>query len=139
MAIETFAPNLVTAVPARYRSRTVKDGLTDRAWIKDIRGSLTDIMVVEYLEVWRKVRQVTLTEGVQDIFRWRWEADGVYSSASAYKACFLGSTLFPGAKIIWRAKAPPKAKFFAWLAALDRCWTGERRHRQGWPAQITQQ
>ncbi|WVZ85370.1 hypothetical protein U9M48_032307, partial [Paspalum notatum var. saurae] len=131
MAIETIAPNLLRAVPPRFRSRSVKEGLAHRTWIKDIRGTLTEIMVVEYVEVWERVRFVTLTEGVQDSFRWRWEPDGAYSSSSAYRACFLGSTVFLGAKFIWKAKVPPKVKFFAWLAAHDRCWTDERRHRHG--------
>ncbi|WVZ77705.1 hypothetical protein U9M48_025543, partial [Paspalum notatum var. saurae] len=49
---------------------------------------------------------VTLTDGIEDKFRWRWEADGLCSSSSAYHACFLGSTFFLGAKFIWKAISP---------------------------------
>ncbi|WVZ78989.1 LOW QUALITY PROTEIN: hypothetical protein U9M48_026623, partial [Paspalum notatum var. saurae] len=131
LPLEAIAPNLVKAVPTRFRSRTVREGLLNRAWISDIRGTLTEAMVIEYVEVWEKVQQVTLNEAAQDRFRWRWESDGVYSSASAYRACFMGSIRFLGAKFIWKAKVPPKVKFFAWLAAQDRCWTSERRRRHG--------
>ncbi|WVZ79919.1 LOW QUALITY PROTEIN: hypothetical protein U9M48_027442 [Paspalum notatum var. saurae] len=103
MSIEMLGPNLIRAVPPRFRSRTV----------------------------WEKVHEVSLREGVPDNFRWHWTSDGMYSSASAYRACFLGSTFFLGAKFLWKAKVHPKVKFFAWLAAKDRCWTAERRRRQG--------
>ncbi|WVZ90672.1 hypothetical protein U9M48_036954 [Paspalum notatum var. saurae] len=95
MAIETIAPNLLKAVPPCFRSRTVKDDLTNRAWVGDIRGTLTELEVVEYVEVWEKL------------------------------------TRFLGANFIWKAKVPPKVKFFACLAAHDRCWTNDRRHRHG--------
>ncbi|WVZ83247.1 hypothetical protein U9M48_030415 [Paspalum notatum var. saurae] len=131
LPMEFLAPNLFKAVPRRFHSRTLKEGIQNSAWIKDIRGALTEIMVVEYVEVWEKVQQISLEPGRQDFFRWRWEPDGTYSAASAYKACFLGSTRFLGGDFIWRAKVPPKVKFFAWLAAQNRCWTADRRRRHG--------
>lgn len=36
-----------------------------------------------------------------------------------------------GAKELWRASAPPKVKFFLWLAMHGRLWTAERRRRYG--------
>ncbi|WVZ69203.1 hypothetical protein U9M48_018027 [Paspalum notatum var. saurae] len=131
LPIETLAPNLFKAVPPRFHSRTVRDGLLNGTWISDIKGPLSEGMVVEYVEVWEKVRQVALTAGVEDKFRWRWSSDGNYSLSSAYHACFIGSVPFLGAKFIWKASVPPKVKFFAWLAAQDRCWTAVRRHRHG--------
>ncbi|WVZ74315.1 hypothetical protein U9M48_022514 [Paspalum notatum var. saurae] len=131
MAIETLTPNLIRAVPPRFRRRSVRDGLHNRTWVSDIRGALTETMVVEYVELWERIRHVSLSVGVPDSFRWRFEPVGTYSSSSAYCACFVGSTLFLGAKFIWKAKVPPKVKFFVWLAAQDRCWTAERRYRRG--------
>ncbi|WVZ53294.1 hypothetical protein U9M48_004260 [Paspalum notatum var. saurae] len=66
-----------------------------------------------------------------DSFVWRWTPHGQYTAASAYRSCFLGSTLLAGAKVIWKARVPPRVKFFAWLAIQDRCWTAERRRRHG--------
>ena len=36
-------------------------------------------------------------------------------------------------KMIWKAWAPPKVKFFAWLALQDRVWTADRLAKRGWP------
>ncbi|WVZ94534.1 hypothetical protein U9M48_040415, partial [Paspalum notatum var. saurae] len=130
-SMDVLAPNLLRAVPPRFRSRTIRDGLANRTWISDIRGTLDATMVVEYVEVWERIQTVSLSEGVPDSFHWRWTTDGVYSSASAYQACFNGSMFFLGAKFLWKANVPPKVKFFAWLAAQDRCWTAERCRRRG--------
>jgi hypothetical protein len=46
---------------------------------------------------------------------------------------FLGSTTTPNWRPIWKCLAPMNAKFFLWLASLDRCWTAERRVRHGLP------
>ena len=36
-------------------------------------------------------------------------------------------------QIVWKAWAPPKVKFFAWLAVQDRIWTADRLAKRGWP------
>ena len=54
-----------------------------------------------------------------------------YSAASAYGAMFIGSTSPFGAKLIWGTRAPPKVRFFFWLALHRRCWTANRRMRHG--------
>lgn len=46
---------------------------------------------------------------------------------------FTGQYSIDGAKELSRTKAPPKAKFFMWLALLGRCWTNDwlqRHHMQ---------
>jgi hypothetical protein len=35
--------------------------------------------------------------------------------------------------LVWKTWAPPKVKFFHWLASMDRCWTAERLARHGLP------
>ena len=34
-------------------------------------------------------------------------------------------------KLIWKNWAPPRVKFFHWLASQDRCWTADRLARRG--------
>jgi hypothetical protein len=36
-----------------------------------------------------------------------------------------------GAVELWRAVAPPKVKYFFWIALHGRLWTAERRKRDG--------
>ena len=36
-----------------------------------------------------------------------------------------------GSSWIWKSWAPPRAKFFAWLAFRKRLWTADRRRRHG--------
>ena len=36
-----------------------------------------------------------------------------------------------GAKELWKSSAPPKVKFFFWLALHGRLWTADRRKRHG--------
>ena len=56
---------------------------------------------------------------------------GEYSAKSAYKAQFMGAILTPMKKVIWKVWAPPKVKFFAWLAIQNLVWTADRRERRG--------
>lgn len=53
--------------------------------------------------------------------------------SAAYKAQFLGMTLSPMDQMVWKVWAPPKVKFFAWLAIQDRIWTADRLAKRGWP------
>ena len=34
-------------------------------------------------------------------------------------------------KVVWKASAPPKIKFFAWLAIQNRLWTADRLEKRG--------
>jgi len=66
-----------------------------------------------------------------DRFIWKWLLDGRYSASSAYRAFFSRSSSLLGAKELWQTKAPPKVKFFGWLALHGHIWTVERRMRHG--------
>ena len=79
------------------------------------------------------LHEVELDEPTEYDILWKHTASGQYSAASAYKAQFLGMVLSPMDKMIWKAWAPPKVKFFAWLALQDRIWTADRLAKRGWP------
>ena len=81
------------------------------------------------LQVTVRQRQQPLNLNTADIFRWKWTADGQFTTASAYRAFFLGQQAIPGAKELTKTRAPVRCKFFFWLAIHDRCWTGDRRKR----------
>jgi hypothetical protein len=43
----------------------------------------------------------------------------------------MGDVQFEPSGRIWRTWAPPRCKFFTWLASLNRCWTADRLARRG--------
>uniref|UniRef100_A0A8I6Z4Y7 Reverse transcriptase zinc-binding domain-containing protein n=1 Tax=Hordeum vulgare subsp. vulgare TaxID=112509 RepID=A0A8I6Z4Y7_HORVV len=57
--------------------------------------------------------------------------NGSYTPKSCYKATFQGSIPSASWKLIWKSWAPPRARFFHWLAHQDRCWTSDRLARRG--------
>src|SRR4051812_8210981 len=46
---------------------------------------------------------------------------------------FLGSTSSPITLSVWRAWAPAKLKFFAWLLSINRRLTADRLMARQWP------
>ena len=52
----------------------------------------------------------------------------------AYQLFFMGNTNFACYKPIWKSKAPPRCKFFMWLAVHRRCLTADNLERRNWPA-----
>jgi hypothetical protein len=66
-----------------------------------------------------------------DAFRWLPGASGECSARTAYQHFLAGSVDFEPGERIWKSWAPPKCKFFIWLASLNRCWTADRLARRG--------
>ena len=65
-------------------------------------------------------------------FFWKFTKEGVYSASAAYNAQFEGHTASAMITTVWKAWAPPKCKFFAWLIIHNRVWTANRlQHRDG--------
>jgi hypothetical protein len=68
--------------------------------------------MAEFISLWALVSEVELSH-TEDIIRWRWTANGHYSSRSAYKAQLIGSYCTFDAMAIWKAKTEGKHRFFA--------------------------
>ncbi|GJM99455.1 hypothetical protein PR202_ga16553 [Eleusine coracana subsp. coracana] len=103
-SIENMAPDLYRAVAASAKhSRTLQQGLQNRQWIRDIVGPITVVVLVQYLKVWELIQEVTVRPEQEDKICWRWTNSGQYTAKSAYEMFFCGSTLFTGAKLIWKA------------------------------------
>jgi hypothetical protein len=64
---------------------------------------------------------------------WKLANDGIYSTKTAYMAQFSGLSRSSLQVSVWKAWAPPKCKFFAWLVNQNRIWTADRLQRRGWP------
>ena len=89
--------------------------------------------LAQYLGLWDTLNSVQLFEDIPDKHIWRFSSSGLYTAKSAYDALFVGATYFEPAKRIWKSWAPPKCKFFLWLAAHNRCWTADRLARRNLP------
>ena len=113
----------------------VREALKHNAWILKINPStsISAEHVTQFFTLWMLLHEVHLDELSEDDILWKHSVSGHYSAASAYKAQFLGLVLSPMDKMVWKVWAPPKVKFFAWLALQDRIWTADRLAKRGWP------
>jgi len=68
--------------------------------VHDISGALTVQVILDYLRIWDMVESTQLQSSTPDRFLWKWTADHVFTTASAYRAFFLGQTAVAGAKIL---------------------------------------
>ena len=101
--------------------------------MRDCGPNLSAAAIHEFLSLWVGLREVQLDTGSEDKLVWRWESNSRYSSRSAYRAFFAGKTLAAGADQVWKSRAPHGCRFFAWLVAKNRCWTGDRLLMRGLP------
>lgn len=101
----------------------------EQRWVTDITGALIVQVLLDYLNIWERVRAITLQSSAQDKVIRKWTADQCFTTASAYRAFFIGQYAIPGVKILWKSRAPAKCKFFLWLALHGRCRTASRRKR----------
>ncbi|CAO2169178.1 unnamed protein product [Urochloa humidicola] len=75
--------------------------------------------------LWSKIGTVQLNDS-EDIIRWKWTANGEYSSKSAYNAQLAGSHSTFNTKALWTAKTEGKHKVFAWLLLHQGILTADR-------------
>lgn len=117
------------------KNKSVKEALLENNWIRwiNLLGGLSVEHIEQFCNLWEKIQAVHLHDDLADDIKWNLTANGLYSTASAYKAQFEGSIISPMPKIVWNSWAPPKCKFFAWLIIKDRVWTADRLQRRGWP------
>ena len=65
--IADLAPRLFAAIPKRrVKRRTVRDALTNRAWISDIQGAHTVGVIVDYLHLWNLLMDFQLQLEVEN-------------------------------------------------------------------------
>lgn len=127
-----IAPRIHEA--SRRKNWKVREALHGNAWMIKIKPDtiISGDHIRELFSLWILVKDFQLDEHAEDAIVWKHAVDGIYSAATAYKAQFLGLTLSPLDFMVWKAWAPPKVKFFAWLALQDRIWTADRLERRGW-------
>lgn len=125
--IADLDPNLFAMVPKRLvQKRTVAEDVENFAWTSDIRGEASWSVIVSVLNLAVILKDFVRQLGVADRHFWKLSGSGQYSAKSAYSAFFEGSVLFSLGDRIWKSWAPPKCKFFMWLAAHNKCWTADK-------------
>lgn len=71
-AIEDIAPCLHRVVGPHIRNqRTVAQALNGDQWARDIRGTLTVQVIMDYLQIWDLTRGIQLGVNARDVLRWK--------------------------------------------------------------------
>jgi len=131
LAVPKYSSHFEIVSPQRVRNRTVADALHEltfyrhkgcprlawSSWISGTLGTMSSIAL-------------NISE---DVHQRRFVSNGIFSTRSAYRAFFIGSTSFEPWKRIWKSWAPGKCKIFIWLAIRNRCWTADRLQKKGLP------
>jgi hypothetical protein len=87
--------------------------------------------LLEFFQVWDMLEGIQLQPGLPDHHCWTLSSSGINSSKSPYDRFFLRAVQFEPAERIWRTWAPPRCRFFLWLASLNHCWTADWLTRHG--------
>jgi hypothetical protein len=85
----------------------------------------------EYLQLCDPLIRNELNPGVDDQHIGMPSLSGEFTTKSAYCHLFVGSVEFGPWREIWKTWAPPRCKFFVWLASLNRCWMADRLSCRG--------
>jgi hypothetical protein len=119
---------------SKRKNWKVHQALRNNEWVKKIDlGKINNMDYLrQFVELWGLIESIQLRDGVEDDIVWRLTANGEYSSKSAYEIQFIGAIASNMNKLVWKAWAPPKVKFFAWLLLQNRIWTADRLQARGW-------
>jgi hypothetical protein len=132
VSLADIALDLTATVAKRRRKQcSMAFVLMNNTWACDITGALTVPVLMQYIDIWECLQHIQLTPGRSDTFSWQWEASGLYSCRSSYKALCSGQTSILGANEPWKVRVLRKCIFFLWLTIIEHCWTSERCHRHG--------
>jgi hypothetical protein len=113
------------------KNRTVKEALTDKKWLSDLRFSLDIGHSDELLRLEILLNNVQLTQAPDDI-TWTFGGKNFYTAKSAYLLQFIGAVTTEHKKLIWQGWAPARCKFFMWTLMLDRVLTADKLMLRGW-------
>lgn len=112
---------------------TVKRATAANKWVSHISPVRTMGELHEYISLWGEVRSVERDHNIEDDIRWRWTTDGQYTTQSAYHTQFTGRLKKPVFAPIWKARAEPKCRIFAWILPQHKILTTNNLAKRGWP------
>lgn len=119
---------------SRRKNRSVREAVLNGKWIDDVAFYLSVGLLREIFLLGQKIQslQLDLTSEHEDQIVWTLESSGKYSARSAYEIQFSGHITSNFPKLIWKAWATPRCKFFIWLLLQNRVWTAARLQLWGW-------
>jgi hypothetical protein len=107
-----IAPDLFALA---WRKRlTVAIALRDARWMRGLRRISTTAQIEQFVHLLSLLRGVHLVDRPDDI-QWRFTATGTFSTKSAYRVQFHGSSADFEWGQLWSVKAENKCRVFAWL------------------------
>jgi hypothetical protein len=120
---------------SKRKNFTVSKGMHHEFWITKLKTNevSTTAQLVEFVELWSKVNEMHLTDGIADDNTGKFTNFGVYTAASSYKAQFEGTINSFMLETVWKNWAPPKCKLFAWLILQNRASMADLLQKRGWP------
>jgi hypothetical protein len=125
-----MAPNLFKL--AWCKKNYVADDLHNQRWTRGLWRMNTVDKMAEFMLLWDKLQSAELTE-TQDTIVWRWTANGMYSSKSAYRVQFRGSYCSFNSRAIWSATSEGKHKIFLWFLIQNKVLTADHLLVRNWP------
>mgnify|MGYP003702918895 CR=1 FL=1 len=90
---------------------TVAQALSNHRWVRDLRGSLSNVAMVQFFQLWDELQLFNLSQE-PDTIRWKASSDGNFSVSSAYDLFFMARESCPCGELIWQAGAPSRICFF---------------------------
>lgn len=96
-----IAPSLFTV--ARRKRHSVHVALQENCWIRSLRPLTTTAHIIGFVSHWTSLQEVHLDHSTPDSISWTASASGIYSTESAYKLQFQGTTSPFTAKKLWEA------------------------------------
>jgi hypothetical protein len=103
---------------SKRKNWVVAKALHGNSWVAkiDLEKNFTIEHFNQFLELWTHLSTIHLNELVEDDISWRLASNGQYSAKSAYEVQFLGLIKSLMYDTVWKARAPPKTKFFFCMA-----------------------
>ena len=100
--LHELALTVVAAVPMRLHfKQTVAEAVSNHSWTADIQGGMSLVGLSEYFQLWDALQEVMLSDD-KDTHIWRFTASRTFSSRSAYRGFFNGSTAFEPWCRLWK-------------------------------------
>jgi len=107
--------------------------LQNNTWVSHVCPLQTSEKIHEYVTLWEEIRLLLRDDGAKDEITWRWTADGEYTASGAYRIQLKGRFKKISITPVWRAKAEPKCKIFAWILLHCKIVIADNLKRRGWP------